>query len=91
VGSSADPQHHLDRAAVDRGIGKVTAVAAAHPGCGLPAPGAVRRAGTDSGRRPDTAGPMSDIVEHDVVEVRQQPGDKITWLAIIQPGHSMIE
>ena len=28
---------------------------------------------------------MSDIVEHDVVEVRQQPGNKITWPVIIQP------
>jgi hypothetical protein len=56
-----------------------------HPGGELPAPGALRRAGTDSGHQPHATGSMPDIVEHDAVQVRQQPGDKITWPVIIQP------
>jgi hypothetical protein len=43
-------------------------------------------AGTDSGREPHATGPVPDIVEHDVVEVRQQPGNKITWPVIIGPS-----
>jgi hypothetical protein len=51
----------------------------------LPAPGALRRTGSDSGCQPHATGPVPDIVEHDVIQMRQQPGNKITWLVIIEP------
>ena len=49
-----------------------------HPGGELPAPGALRCAGTDSGHQPHATGPVPDIVEHDALQMRQQPGNKIT-------------
>jgi hypothetical protein len=70
--------HDLDRPDTDQRIGEVPAVAAVQPGGELPAPGAIRRTGTDPGRQPHTTRPVSDIVEHDVTEVRQQLSDKIT-------------
>jgi hypothetical protein len=82
----ADPQHDRDRPTADGRIGQVAAVAAVHPGGEQPAPGAPRRAGTDSGHQPHATGSGPDIVEHDAVQVRQQPDNKITWPVIIQPG-----
>jgi hypothetical protein len=73
-----DPQNDRHRPAADGCIGEVAAIAAVHTSGELPTPGAVRRAGTDSGRQPDTAGSVPDVVEHDSVQVRQQPSDKIT-------------
>jgi hypothetical protein len=46
-------------------------MAAVHAGGELPSPGAVRGAETDSGRQPYTAGSVTDVFEHDSVEVWQ--------------------
>ena len=45
--------------------------------CGLL--GAIRHAGTYSGRQPDATRSVPDVVKQDVVEARQQPSSKITW------------
>jgi hypothetical protein len=80
-----DPQHDLDRLTADRRISQTATVAAVHPGGGLPAPGAVRRAGTDSRRQPYATRAVADTVKYDTVQVRQQPSSKITRPVIIQP------
>jgi hypothetical protein len=54
-----------------------------HPAGELPAPGALRGTGTDSGCQPNATRPVPDIVEHNIVQVRQQPSNKITWPVII--------
>ncbi|MGH3974026.1 MAG: hypothetical protein ACRDS9_12005 [Pseudonocardiaceae bacterium] len=71
-------QHDLDRAATDRRIGQVSPIAATHPSGGLSAPDTQCGIGADPGRQPYATGPVPDILEHDVVEVRQQPRNKIT-------------
>jgi hypothetical protein len=55
-----------------------------HAGGELPTPGAIRRRGAYSGRQLHPTGSVPDVVEHDLIQVRQQPSSKIAWPMIIQ-------
>jgi hypothetical protein len=74
-----DPQHDLDRAAADRRVGETAAVTAVHPRGGPLTPDALRDHGTNPRCQPHPTRTVTDIVEHEGVEMGQQPRSNITW------------